>query len=76
MYSLFKEKMKIIGEATFVTQQMYRKIFNSEYNYGLFVLKKERCEQCEMFSNLSESQKALCEKTQKLHFNNKKKRDS
>ena len=34
MYSLFKEKMKIIGETTFVTQQMYRKIFNTEYNYG------------------------------------------
>ena len=72
MYFLFLEEMRKKGETVYVTQQMYRKIFNTEFNYSFFVPTKGRCEQCEAFQNLSENEKALQQEKQNLHLSNKK----
>ena len=42
MYFLFQEEMRKKKETVYVTQQMYRKIFNTEFNYSFFVPKKGR----------------------------------
>ena len=72
MYFLFREEMRKKCETVHVTEQMYRKIFKTEFNYAFFVPKKYRCEQCEAFQNLSDNEKALQLEIQKLHLRNKK----
>lgn len=42
MYKLYKDIVEERGETLFVSEQMYRRIFNSEFNYGFFIPKKDR----------------------------------
>lgn len=46
MYKMYKDDITQRGENSFVSEQMYRRIFNSEFNYGFFIPKKDRSVCC------------------------------
>lgn len=42
MYRMYKDDIERRGKNSFVSEQIYRRIFNTEFNYGFFIPKKDR----------------------------------
>ena len=49
MYELYKEKHQANGEAI-VGPQIYRRVFNEEYNFSFHVPKKDQCSLCTKYN--------------------------
>ncbi|CAB3247308.1 unnamed protein product [Arctia plantaginis] len=51
MYSLYKEKVIAEGKQP-VKDQIYRKVFNNEFNLGFYKLRSDTCNTCDRLENL------------------------
>ncbi|KAJ8677255.1 hypothetical protein QAD02_013042 [Eretmocerus hayati] len=52
--------------------RIYEQIFNTEFNYGFFTPKKDRCDQCEVFKNSTDAEKRALREALDEHLLNKR----
>ena len=70
MYRMYKTKCVEEGKE-YAKQNTYETIFNTEFNLGFFVPKKDLLQTCETFKNLSEEEKILQKVSYQRHLNEK-----
>uniref|UniRef100_A0ABD2WB92 USP domain-containing protein n=1 Tax=Trichogramma kaykai TaxID=54128 RepID=A0ABD2WB92_9HYME len=70
MYELYKIEMDRRGLSS-VNEQIYRRIFTTEFNLDFYVPKKDKCEKCERFSKLPAAEQIDKQQEQALHLENK-----
>lgn len=71
MYREYEKKCKTDYKVSPVKKHIYRKIFNSEFNYSFHKPKKDACKHCEKYKNSSEEEKKILEEKHNTHLENK-----
>lgn len=66
LYKLYKEKC-ISEQKPFAKLSMYTKVFNTEFNIGLFTPKKDQCILCERYKNSSPNEKLIIQEAYDEH---------
>ncbi|XP_071643050.1 uncharacterized protein, partial [Temnothorax longispinosus] len=71
MYRKYTEDMKESGQLEVASKHHYRDVFCNEYNLSFHKPKKDQCDQCTAFKNLSVGEKLIAQKEQDEHLRNK-----
>lgn len=72
MHSLYLEWIKNnYPSEKVVTERQYRDIFNSNFNIGFFIPKKDQCDSCTSWSIASDNEKECLKASNELHVKNK-----
>ena len=70
MYRQYVVKMEKLGQVT-ASKHYYRDVFANEYNLGFHQPKKDQCDQCAAFDNLTPQEKIGAQRDQDQHLKNK-----
>lgn len=71
MYADYKAEMEKAKQTPVASCHHYRDIFCSEYNIGFHQPKKDQCDECTVFRNLSAEEKQTAEENHNQHISNK-----
>lgn len=71
MYTLFQDFCKESQIPKSATESIYRQVFNTEFNLSFFQPKKDLCDTCHKYGNLSIEERAEMEEQYNLHLKNR-----